>query len=147
MTTAPVSAGRISTDNGRLLRLALRVDAVASGALGVLGLAGAPLLTDVLGAQSVIFRATGAFLVGYAAALVVIAARPRIPRPAAWTVVIGNTAWVLGSVLAVVAGRASLTALGVAFVLAQAVAVAVFADLQWMGLRRMGAGGQRSESL
>jgi hypothetical protein len=136
MTAISVPTHRTSPDGGRLLRLALRVDAAASGALGVLGVAVAPLLTDLLGPQGAVLRATGAFLVGYAAALVVIAARPRIPLPAAWIVVVGNAAWVLGSVIAVVAGRASLTALGVAFVLLQALAVAVFAELQWMGIRR-----------
>ena len=136
MTAISVSTRHTSPDGGRLLRLALRVDATASGALGVLGVAAAPLLTDLLGPQGAVLRATGAFLVGYAAALVVLAARPRIPLPAAWIVVVGNSAWVLGSVIAVVAGRASLTALGVAFVLLQALAVAVFAELQWMGIRR-----------
>lgn len=140
MTAIPASPIRTATGDGRLLRLALRFDAVASGALGVLGVAAAPMLTDLLGPQSAILRATGAFLVGYAAALVVLAAMPRIPRPAAWTVVVGNAAWVLGSVLAVVAGWASLTAVGVAFVLAQAAAVAAFADLQWLSIRRMAAG-------
>jgi hypothetical protein len=67
---------------------------------------------------------------------VVIAARPAIPRTAAWAVVVGNAVWVLGSVGAAVAGRDTFTTLGVAVVLAQAAAVAVFADLQWLGLRR-----------
>jgi hypothetical protein len=59
-----------------------------------------------------------------------------IPTAAAWAVVVGNSAWVLGSIGAAVAGWDTFTALGVAVVLAQAAAVAVFADLQWIGLRR-----------
>jgi hypothetical protein len=55
-----------------------------------------------------------------------------------WTVVVGNSAWVLGSIGAAVAGADTFTTLGVAVVLAQAAAVAVFADLQWVGLRRAG---------
>jgi hypothetical protein len=35
-----------------------------------------------------------------------------------------------------VAGRDALTAFGVALVLVQAAAVAVFVELQWLGLRR-----------
>jgi hypothetical protein len=42
----------------------------------------------------------------------------------------------LGSIAAVVAARESLTALGMAVVLVQTAAVAVFAELQWLGLRR-----------
>jgi hypothetical protein len=93
-------------------------------------------LHDALGPTTGMLRGAGAFLVAYAVVLVLIAARPTIPRPAAWAVVIGNGAWVLGSIGAVVAGRDTFTTLGVAMVLAQAAAVAVFADLQWVGLRR-----------
>jgi hypothetical protein len=123
-------------DGGRLLRFALRLDAAASGALGLLGLAAAAPLAGLLGPTAGALRGTGAFLVGYALVLVLLAARPAIPRAAAWAVVLGNTVWVLGSIGAVVAGRESFTALGVAVALAQAAAVAVFADLQWLGLRR-----------
>jgi hypothetical protein len=133
-----LSLARIAAvrDGGRLLRFALRLDAAGSGALGLLGLVAAAPLADPLGATAGGLRGTGAFLVGYAIVLVLLAARPVIPRAAAWTVVIGNTGWMLGSIGAAVAGRDSFTALGVAVVLAQAAAVAVFADLQWLGLRR-----------
>jgi hypothetical protein len=123
-------------DEGLLLRFALRFDAAGSGALGLLGLVAAAPLADPLGMTAGGLRGTGAFLVAYAIALVFIAARPVIPRAAAWAVVVGNSAWVLGSVGAAVAGWDTFTALGVAVVLAQAAAVAVFADLQWIGLRR-----------
>lgn len=136
MTTIARTAG---TDSAALLRLALRLDAVASGALGLLGLAAAPLLTDLLGPPTPVLRGIGAFCLVYAAALVLLAARPTIPRPPALAVVAGNTAWVLGSVVAVVAGWGVLTALGVAVALAQAAAVAGFAALQWRGLRRVTA--------
>jgi hypothetical protein len=133
-----ISLARITAvrDGGRLLRLALRLDATGSGALGVLGLLAAAPLADPLGMTTGALRGTGAFLVGYALALVLLAARPVIPRAAAWTVVVGNSVWVLGSIGAAVAGRGTFTTLGVAVVLAQAAAVAVFADLQWLGLRR-----------
>jgi hypothetical protein len=127
-----------TTDRARLLRLVLRADAAASGALGLAGLAAAPLLSGLLGPPAPVLVGTGAFLVVFAGGLLVLASRPEIPRPAALTVVVGNAAWVLGSVAAVVLGWEALTGLGVAVVLAQAAAVAVFADLQWLGLRRLG---------
>ena len=133
-TLAPTST---HVDGGsRLLRLALRLDAVASGALGALALAGAPLLAELLGPPSGLLRALVGFLLGYAVALVLLAARPRIPRPAGWTVVVGNAAWAAGSVLATAAGWSSLTGSGVGVSLAQAAAVAGFAALQVVGLRR-----------
>ncbi|WP_433290739.1 hypothetical protein ACQPZQ_00160 [Pseudonocardia sp. CA-142604] len=135
MTALPLPLATTS-DGGRLLRFALRLDAAGSGALGVVGLAAALLLTDLLGVTANVLRGTGAFFVAYAVALVVLAAMRTISRPAAWTVVVGNLAWSAGSIVAVVAARESLTALGVGVVLVQAAAVAVFAELQWMGLRR-----------
>ncbi|GAA0931093.1 hypothetical protein [Pseudonocardia zijingensis] len=133
-----ISLARITAvrDGGRLLRFALRLDAAGSGGLGLLGLVAAASLAAPLGAAESGLRATGAFLLGYALVLVLLAARPVIPRTGAWVVVLGNTAWVLGSIGAAVAGRDEFTGLGVAVVLAQAAAVAVFADLQWIGLRR-----------
>lgn len=124
-----------SRDDGAFLRLALRLDAAASGTLGVVTLAAAPAVSDLLGPAPGALRAVGAFLVVYAASLAVLAGLRSIPRPAAWTVVVGNLAWVVGSgVVAFAAG--DLTSLGTAAVLAQATAVAGFADLQWVGLRR-----------
>ncbi|MDQ3222974.1 MAG: hypothetical protein M3Q75_05805 [Gemmatimonadota bacterium] len=54
-----------------------------------------------------------------------------------------NLVWVLGSVALVVAGRFPLTVLGLAFVLAQAAAVALFAALQFLGLRRSRPRGRK----
>ena len=54
-----------------------------------------------------------------------------IPRPATWVVVLGNSAWVLASLGLVVGAWDRLTVLGAVIVLAQAAAVAVFADLQY----------------
>lgn len=125
-----------TADGGRLLRLALRVDAAASGALGALATAAAARLTDLLGPAVGVLQGVGAFLLVYAAGLLALSALPRMPRPAVWTVVIGNALWACGSVAATIAGWSVLTGLGVAVVLAQALAVAVFAELQWLGLRR-----------
>lgn len=139
MTTLTRTFARFTAtaDGGRLLRLALRCDAAASGALGALALAAVPRLTVLLGPPAAVLLGVGAFLLGYAAALVVLAARPTMPRAAVWTVVIGNALWAAGSVVATVAGWHALTGLGAVVVLAQALAVAVFADLQWVGLRRL----------
>jgi hypothetical protein len=122
-------------DDGRFLRLALRLDAAASGALGVVSLVAAPAVADLLGTGAGTYRAVGAFLVVYAAGLVALAALRSIPRPGAWTVVVGNLAWAVGTGVLAFAVH-ELTTLGTTVVLAQAAAVAVFADLQWVGLRR-----------
>jgi len=124
-----------SRDDGGFLRLALRLDALASGALGVLALVAAPALADLLGPDTGAVRGIGAFLVAYAAGLALLAGLRSIPRPAAWAVVVGNAAWAVGTgVLAFTAH--DLTTAGTVVVLAQALAVTAFADLQWVGLRR-----------
>lgn len=122
-------------DGGRFLRLALRLDAVASGALGAAALVAAPALTDLLGPGSGALRAVGAFLVVYAGGLALLASRRTIAPAAAWTVIVGNLAWALGTGVLAFAVH-DLTTAGTVVVLAQAVAVAAFADLQWVGLRR-----------
>jgi hypothetical protein len=120
----------------RLLRCALRLDAAASGALGGTGLVAAPALGDLLGAPAPAVLGIGAFLTAFAAALVALAARPVVHPPLARAVVLGNAGWVVGSVL--VAVLVPLPTAGIVVVLGQAVAVAAFAGLQALGLRRMG---------
>ena len=129
-TTATTTARR------DLLRPVLRLDAAASGALGVAAAAGAGVLDTLLGLPADLLRGVGVFLVVYAVGLVVLAARPRIPRPAVWVVVLGNSAWVLASLGLAVGLWSTMTVLGLVVVLAQAGAVAVFADLQYAALRR-----------
>jgi hypothetical protein len=124
-------------DDQRGLRGVLRLDAAASGALGLAAAAGAGVLDALLGLPAPMLTGVGVFLVVYAAGLLVLAGSRRIPRGAVRVVVLGNSAWVLMSLGLAVGAWERLTVLGVVVVLAQAAAVAVFADLQWAtGLRR-----------
>jgi hypothetical protein len=125
MTTTTALATRLD------LRAVLRLDAVASGALGLAATTGAGVLDTALGLPSSLLLGVGVFLVVYAAGLVALAGRPTIPRPATWVVVLGNSAWVLASLGLAVGAWERLTVLGAVVVLAQAAAVAVFADLQY----------------
>ena len=120
-----------------LLRLALKLDAVASGGLGVLAALTAPLLGDLLGFPSWLLIPLGLALVPYAAAVWLTGTRARVNRGAASAIVGLNAHWTVDSVALALAGWLPLTALGVAFVLAQAAAVAAFAVLQAMGQQRL----------
>ncbi|MEJ2871295.1 hypothetical protein WCD74_26295 [Actinomycetospora sp. OC33-EN08] len=113
------------------LRRVLLLDAAASGALGVASAAGSSALDDLLGLPPGLLLGVGVFLVVYALGLVALARLATVPRPLTWVVVLGNTAWVLASVALVVGTWSGLTAPGAAVVLAQAAAVAVFAELQY----------------
>jgi hypothetical protein len=132
LDTADTDAG----DRERLLRRSLLLDAAASGALGVLLTAGGAVLDGPLGIPAAVLVPVGGFLVLYAAALWLLGSRPRPSRPAVKVVIAGNLVWVAASILAAVAGWWSPTTLGTVLVVAQAAAVALFAELQLTGLRR-----------
>lgn len=117
----------------------LAVDAILTGTAGlaVLGLAGA--IGGLLGLPVVLLQAGGGVLVAYALA-VGLSARPRVPPRAMVTVaIVGNLLWAVGCVAAMIAFADSLTGLGYAFLGAQIAFVLVFADLQFVGLRRQNA--------
>jgi hypothetical protein len=118
------------------LRFALLADAVASGATGLMMIAGADLLTGLLGLPVALMREAGLVLLPYVAFVAFVGTRSNIPHGAVKAIVAMNIAWVLGSVGLLVGGFVAPTALGYAFVIFQAVVVGVFAELQIIGLRR-----------
>lgn len=129
--TTPATA---TAQSAGLLRLALRLDAVASGTMGLLLLLGNSFLAELLGLPAGLLLGAGAVLVVFAAGVAAVGLRRRLSRVGAWEIVVINALWVLASL--VVAIAVPMTGLGVAFVLVQAAAVAVFAELQVVGLRR-----------
>lgn len=121
----------------RLLPLVLRLDAITSGACGVVSLVALPFMDDLLGTPTAFVIPVGVFLVLFASALWVSAGREGALRTAARWAVAVNVLWVADSVLVATAGWFDLTALGVGFLLFQAAAVALFAGMQMVGLRRL----------
>ena len=120
----------------RLLRLALLGDALASGATGLLLAAGAGPLERWLGLPTDLMRSCGVFLLVYAAGVAWLGRRSLVPPGAVWTVIVLNALWVLDSILLLLNGSLAPTSLGMAFVIAQAIVVAAFAELQYVGLRQ-----------
>ena len=118
------------------LRYVLLADAVASAATGLLMIAGAVLLEGLLGLPVALMREAGLVLVPYVAFVAWVGTRILIPHGAVQTVIALNVLWVAGSVLVLASGWVAPTALGYAFVIAQAAAVGLFAALQFIGLRR-----------
>ena len=55
-----------------------------------------------------------------------------------WIVIVGNAAWTLGSIALLFSGSVSPNMLGTVMVVAQAIATGVFAELQYVGLRKSG---------
>lgn len=118
------------------LRRALLLDAVASGATGLLMIAGAGLVEGLLGLPASLLRGAGLVLVPYVAFVIYTGTRETISRPAVWAIIVANVLWAAASALLVLSGWVAPTGLGYAFVIAQAVVVALLGELQYMGLRR-----------
>jgi len=118
------------------LRYALLADAVVSGATGLLLIAGADLLAGLLGLPVALMREAGLLLVPYVALVAFVGTREAISRPAVQAIIALNVLWVAGSIGLLMSGFVAPTMLGTAFVIAQAVAVGAFAELQFIGLRR-----------
>lgn len=116
------------------LRRALLADAVASAGTGLLLAFGAGMLDSLLGLPTLLLREAGIFLLPYAAFVGWMGTRARLPESLVWLVIVGNALWTVASVALFVWTQP--TALGYAFVLGQAVVVGIFAELQYMGLKR-----------
>ena len=134
MNTHAIATPRHAT--GGLLRFALTLDGVATGANGVLYLAGAPLLDGWLGLPTGMLMAVGAALIVYAALVLRLATRPAMLRPAVVAVIAANALWTVDSLIALALDWFTPTTAGQILIAAQAVLVAGLATLQYVGLRR-----------
>jgi len=126
--------------SSHLLRRATQLDAVATAAVAALLIAAAAPLSQWLHLPQNLLLGAGLLLVPYVAFLGWLLSRERISTAQAWAMIAINACWVIDSALLLVSGWVSPNALGVAFVVAQALAVAVFAELQYFGLRRQQRG-------
>jgi hypothetical protein len=132
-----------ATDAQSVLRKTLVVDAVASGAMGALLALADGILAGMLGLPADLLRGASLVLLPFAGMLVYLARRRRIPDAATWAVISGNVLWVVASIW-LLTGWVDATPLGVVFVIAQALAVAVFAYFEYAGLRR--SSGRRAQA-
>lgn len=135
-TATPRSSSGLFADAGRLLRLALRMDAIVTGANGLLYLAAAGPLQDLLGLDTTTGRELGGFLLLYAAAVWVISMSARPKRIAVTAVIEANVLWTVLSIVTVIAGWFSLSTVGAVWAVLQAIVVAGFGGLQYTALRR-----------
>jgi hypothetical protein len=126
-------------NSSHFLRNVLRVDALTCAVSGLASLTLADVLAEPLGLSLPLLRGSGAALLLVAAFIAFAAKNTPALRWPVWIVVLGNAVWVLDSVLVVVGDFEHPTTLGTAYVIAQAVVVAVLAELEYMGLRKTAA--------
>jgi len=128
------SSSMLSSPN--FLRNVLRVDALSCIACGALQVAFPAATARLLNLPEGLIAYTGEFLLVYAAVVAFVSTRNPLPRPFIWALVAGNAGWALACVLLLAGGGLSPSALGIAYVVMQALTVAVLAELQYFGLRR-----------
>ncbi|WP_457091536.1 hypothetical protein [Microvirga sp. P5_D2] len=126
----------MSIHSSPLLRQALLADATTSAAFGLLMLLAAGPFGNLLGLPEMLLRIAGLVLLPYAAFLAWLGLREQVQKPLVWAVVIGNALWVADSILLLVSGWVQPTTAGYAFVIMQALAVLMYAEFQFIGLRR-----------
>jgi uncharacterized protein YjeT (DUF2065 family) len=122
--------------SSQFLRRALAADAVFSGVAAVLLTADAGMLAPLLELPEALLRETGLLLIAYTVLVGWLATRTAAPKALVMLVVAGNAAWTVGSLALLFSGAVSPNLLGEAFVAVQAIATGVFAELQYIGLRR-----------
>ena len=122
--------------SSQLLRRALLADAMFSGIAAVLLAVDADALAPLLELPQALLQETGVFLLAYAALVGWLASRASVAKPLVLLVVVGNAAWTVGSIVLLFSGAVSPNLLGEGFVAAQALATGVFAELQYIGMRR-----------
>jgi hypothetical protein len=118
------------------LRWALLADAATCVATGLLMTLGSGQLEQFLGLPAGLLRYAGVSLLPFSAFLVYHAKRENLSTQGVWTAIVLNTIWTAASLLLLMTGRVAPTELGYTFVIAQALGVAVFAGLEYFGLRK-----------
>ncbi len=118
------------------LRRVLQADAILSVPSGAAMALGAGLLSPWLGLPVWLLVPAGLGLVAYAALLFWMAGRPGVPRAALWLVIGFNLVWAIDCVALASGVGFAPTLLGQAFLGLHVLAGLVFAELQFMGLRR-----------
>ncbi len=119
----------------RFLSRVMGVDAASCAATGALQLGFTDSLARLTGLPAGLLIGTGLFLLAYAAAAAAMALRASPPRTLIGLVAIGNFGWAAACVTLLASGLFPVTALGMAWVIAQAATVVLLAEAQWMGLR------------
>jgi hypothetical protein len=118
------------------LRNILAADAAVSGAAAILMIVGAPYLSPLLGLPSGLLFWAGIVLVPFVMLLLGVLRRQSVPRLTLIDIIGINALWVAASFGLLFSGLVTPNVLGIAFVAAQALTVALLAELQFVGMRR-----------
>lgn len=118
------------------LRRALLADAIFSGVAALGFTFGASAFARLFNLPDMLLLEAGLFLIAYTGLVGWLASRASVAGALVLLVVIGNAAWTVGSIALLLSGAVSPNLAGELMVVAQAIATGVFAELQYVGLRR-----------
>ena len=118
------------------LRRALIIDAVVTGVTALLLVFAAGMLAPWLEVPESLLRYAGIVLIPFVVYVAVVARHEVVPRVSVLAIIGLNFAWVAASLWLLLGGPVQPNAFGYAFIIAQALAVALFAEVQYVGLRR-----------
>lgn len=130
MTTLAVSNARAS-----FLRWILLIDAATCVAMGLALAIGAGFLSAPLGLPAPLLEYSGLALLPIAAYLAWVATRKDPPSVSVAIVVAGNALWIAASIVLLASGWVTPSPLGSAFIIAQALAVALLDVLEYVAWR------------
>jgi hypothetical protein len=122
------------------LRFALRLDAAVSGTMGLLLTLASEPVAKLFSMPATFIFVVGMMCLPFSAALAWLSAQAKVPTSAVWIVIGSNAAWVIASILLLVTGLVTPNAMGSIFVIGQAAMVGLFAELQFIGMRKARAG-------
>ncbi len=118
------------------LQRVLWLDAATCLITGAVFLTASASVEQLLAVPATLAKVLGLVMLVFGAFVAWVGTRRELLRPAVVAIVAGNALWAAESVLALLFGWLQPNALGQWFVIAQAVAVAVIAGLQLIGIRR-----------
>ncbi len=121
------------------IRRVLWLDAITGAGSVVLSLAAPGLVAQTLGMPLALVQGSAWLVLAFVGFIAWLLAQRPLPLAGVRLLGLGNAGWVLASVWLALAGGVGLTALGVAYVLAQAGLVAVLAALQLQAARSQSA--------
>lgn len=119
-----------------LLRRALQVDFGVSTACTLMLLLAAAPLAAITGLPEMLILGTGVIFVPFLLLIGWLATRQDPPRTGVWLVIALNAGWAVGTVIFLAIGVVEPTSAGYALIIGIGVAVAIFAEMEFIGLRR-----------
>ena len=118
------------------LRYTLFADAATCTLCGLLFTIGGAFLQNISGLPASLMFYAGLSLFPFAAFLLYAATRKSISKTAIWAIIGINLLWTIDSFLLLFSGYVAPTTFGYIFVISQAIGVLIYADLEFIAMRK-----------